>query len=137
MKDACDHPHGDTVNGYWLCGKCYQKLAERPFSLILEDGRTPHGGGYSPRQNVVHAKISRDEYGRTLSQFIEAMLRRVMARSGMKRTDALNYAIDLMEMQGEEFGSSDCHWGAEGAWEVVDADMQNWDRDEEEDFAND
>ncbi|WP_407473487.1 hypothetical protein [Sulfitobacter sp. PM12] len=133
----CTHPHGDTVNGHWLCGKCYAKLSERPktyktvrtpiASLRQEDSPPP--ARY--RQDVFPAPISTDENGMTLSAFIEAMAKRLIAltRGGFTKPDAIDYAIDLLRGFEEPFGNPELDWSHAGAWEMVNEDVQYWDHD--------
>lgn len=131
---TCKHPHGDTVNGYWLCGKCYAKLPDRPkeYRTVLNPIvklRSEDVKSTKYRQEVNHAPISTAESGFTLSAFIDAMARKLMAKATMTRPDALDYARDILEMVGEEFGNPDMCWDTEAAWELVKEDMQYWDFD--------
>lgn len=135
----CQHKHGDTVSTYWLCGQCYAKLADRPVKYVMEsahfdsafagDDHTNKGG--SLRQMPIYAPVLKAASGLTLSQFITAIARRLVAKTGgsMTMTDATDYAVDLLEMVSDEFGASDFDWSTEGAWELVSEDMQNWDGD--------
>ena len=138
MSQLCTHPHGDTVNGYWLCGKCYAKLPERPKTYRMVKGpRLPafpmRGAEYRvegrSRQEVFPVPIIRADSGFTLSEFIHAMARKLMAKAAMSKADALDYARDILEMTGEEFGNPDMAWDTDVAWELVKDDMQNWDYD--------
>lgn len=124
----CKHWDGDTVNGYWLCAKCFAKLPDRPrryYMVGVEDGDLP------PRQEVILAPVAEAD-GTTLSQFVNAMALRLIARTGgeFNKADALNYAIDILRDFGEPFGSDDLDWTSAGAWELVDEDLQYWDADE-------
>jgi hypothetical protein len=121
----CTHWDGDTVNGYWLCAKCFAKLEDRPRRYRtsgVEDGDIP------PRQEVTLAPIAEAD-GTTLSQFVNAMVSRLIARTGggFNRADAIEYAIEILRTFGEPFGSDDLDWTSAGAWELVDEDLQHWD----------
>ncbi len=125
---TCKHWEGDTVNGYWLCAKCYAKLEDRPRQYRMsgvEDGDIP------PRQEVTLAPIAEAD-GTTLSQFVNAMDLRLIARTGggFNKADAIEYAIEVLRVFGEPFGSDDLDWTSAGAWELVDEDLQHWDADE-------
>lgn len=126
----CRHPHGDMVNGYWLCGRCYAKLDERPSRLIIEQAHGV-GEGATSRQMVIHAEIRKSETGVTLSEFIRLMALRLIARNAgaMLMSDALDYAVEVLKMAGDEFGSSDLGWDTACAWDLVDEDMSYWDGD--------
>lgn len=131
----CKHEHGDIVDGYWLCGQCYKKLDERPREykqvkvklVTVEDG----GDQIIPRyrQEVFPAPIRRADSGFTLSEFIHVMARKLMAKASMSKIDALDYARDILEMMGEEFGCADMDWDTDAAWEIIKDDMKNWDYD--------
>lgn len=124
----CKHWEGDTVNGYWLCAKCFAKLQDQP--RVYYTGGTPEGD-IPPRQEVRLAPIAKAQ-GFTLAQFVEAMALRLMARTrgSFQKTDAMEYAIEILRCFGEPFGSDDIDWTAAGAFDLVDEDMQNWDADE-------
>lgn len=125
---TCKHWEGDTVNGYWLCAKCFTKLAERPvryFNSGVEDGDIP------PRQEAVQAPIAEAD-DMTLGKFVEAMALRLIARTrgGFQRPDALDYAVEILRLVGEQFASKDMDWSTAGAFDLVDEDLLNWDADE-------
>lgn len=125
---TCKHWEGDTVNGYWLCAKCFTKLAERPVRYHnsgVEDGDIP------PRQEAVQAPIAEAD-GMTLGKFVEAMALRLIARTrgGFQKPDALDYAVEILRMHEEPFGSKDMEWNTAAAFDLVDEDMQYWDTDE-------
>jgi hypothetical protein len=124
----CKHWEGDTVNGYWLCAKCFAKLQDQPRTYYT--GGTPEGD-VPPRQEVILAPVAKAQ-GYTLSQFIEAMALRLIARTrgGFQKPDAMDYAVEILRTFGEPFGSADLDWTSAGAWERVDEDMQHWDADE-------
>ena len=126
MAEPCLHPHGDMVDGYWLCGRCYSKLAEQPVRYLK--GKSINGGEYHI-QIPVYAEIRKAYNGWTLSQFIEAMARRLMAKAGFSKADAISYAIDLLRSSEIEFGAGDYAWDTEAAWEFISEDMQYWDQD--------
>jgi homospermidine synthase len=138
----CEHWEGDTINGYWLCAKCFAKLPERPRKYGVErlelpkvyDGDNwwnPDGSRYPTRQTIAPAPIA-EAQGTTLSQFIEAMALRLIARTrgGFQKPDAMDYAVEILRGFGEPFGSGDLDWTSAGAWELVDEDLQHWDADE-------
>ena len=124
---SCHHPHGDFVNGYWLCGRCYEKLAERPSRHMPV--APVSGGDIYGRQTVVHAEIRRGQNGLTLSEFIGAAVLRVvfLTKGAMSGTEAIDYAIDLLRIQGAEFGDPEYVWDTAGAHDLVSEDAQHWD----------
>ena len=124
----CKHWQGDSVDGYWLCAKCLAKLPDRPQRLLKPTSLRGKDGAPYP-QDILNAPIATAQ-GYTLGQFVESMALRLMARGGFQKTDAINYAIDLLRALGEKFGSDDMDWTSAGAWEIVDDDMQYWDADE-------
>lgn len=129
---GCQHKHGDTINGMWVCGQCYRKLDERPkeYRMVEFDGFEGEDGGSSRlRQIVIPAPISTSEHGETLSQFVTWMALRLMARGGFTKYDAIDYAIGILQTCGDEFGDNDCNWSRSGAYEYVDEDMSYWDDD--------
>lgn len=128
MRGPCKHEHGDFVNGYWLCGQCYQKMAERPTFIYCESVIAGGDDGHR-RQMIRHSIIIRAESGLTLSQLILAMSRRLVATCNFTMQDASDYAVDLLQNLGEEFGCSEIDWTLEGAWEIVREDQEYWDRD--------
>lgn len=126
MKE-CNHWEGDNVNGYWLCAKCFAKLEDRPRRYRMggvEDGDVP------PRQEVIMAPVAEAD-GTSLFQFVTAMALRLIASTGggFNKTDALEYAIEILRAFGEPFGSDDLDWTSGGPWELVDEDMQYWDHE--------
>jgi len=127
---TCEHLHGDFVSGYWLCGQCYAKLPARPHWLYMQTGTGLEGEPITPRQKVRVAEIVTAVGGLTLSAFIAAIARRLVVKSGgnFGMSDATDYAIDLLESLGEEFGSSGFDWTVEDAWAIVDDDMQDWEQ---------
>ena len=124
---SCPHAHGDFVNGYWLCGQCYGKLAERPARYA--PAAPVSGGDLYGAQTVTHAEIRTPEGGLTLEGFVAAVVRRVafLTKGTMCGADAVDYAIDLLRAQGAEFGDPDYAWDTGGAHELVDEDAQHWD----------
>jgi hypothetical protein len=142
QKAVCEHWEGDTVSGYWLCAKCYAKLPERPRKygaerLVLpkvydgENWWNPDGSPHPTRQTVTPAPIA-EAQGYTLSQFIEAMALRLIARTGgsFQKADAIDYAVDILRGFEEPFGSEELDWTRAGAWELVDEDLHCWDVDD-------
>ncbi|AUR11196.1 hypothetical protein PhaeoP48_01199 [Phaeobacter inhibens] len=124
----CKHWEGDTVNGYWLCAKCFAKLPDQPRKYYpggSPDGDTPQ------RQEVILAPIAKAQET-TLGQFIEAMALRLIARTrgSFQKPDAMDYAVEILRTFGEPFGSDDLDWTSAGAWELVDEDIQHWDADD-------
>lgn len=124
----CPHWEGDTIQGYWLCAKCYAKLDERPRVYRMVDSDA--GGDIPPRQQVTYAPIATADET-TLSQFIDHMALRLVAltRGGFNKDDAIDYAVDILRTFGEPFGSADLDWSQAGAWDLVDEDLQYWDAD--------
>lgn len=127
----CKHWIGDTVNGYWLCAKCFAKLPYRPYRILKPTTLRGADGGNPHVQEWLNAPIATAQ-GTTLAQFIEAMALRLIARTrgGFQKPDAMDYAIEILRTFGEPFGSDDLDWTSAGAWELVDEDMQHWDADE-------
>lgn len=131
---TCTHPHGDFVAGTWLCGRCYAKLDSRPARYSME--AAPDSGTRTEdvvpvlRQAKTEAPIRVAATGLTLSQFIEVGARRVVVHCAgtMALADAIDYIIDLLRVEGAEFGSPDFDWSEAGAWELVTEDMAHWDR---------
>ncbi|TNE43420.1 MAG: hypothetical protein EP341_11400 [Sphingomonadales bacterium] len=130
----CKHWEGDTINGYWLCAKCYAKLQNRPCTYRMV--KVTHGEMWmadapAARQEVVYAPIASCE-GVTLSQFVEAMALRLIARTGggFNKFDAIDYAVEILRSFDVPFGTDDLDWTSAGAWELVDEDLQHWDADE-------
>lgn len=132
MSDECKHWEGDTVNGYWLCAKCFARLSDRPrryykpIKITDMDSDQP-----VPPQDVILAPVATHD-GFTLGQFISSMASRLVSRTRGSFTmeDAASYAIDLLQGFGVPFGAKDMAWDVGGAWELVDDDMQHWDADE-------
>lgn len=124
---SCSHAHGDFVNGYWLCGQCYAKLAERPSRYVPADPVS--GGDLYGRQTVVHAEVRKAAGGLTLSEFVAAIVRRVavLTKGAVSGTEAVDYAIDLLRAQGAEFGDPDYAWDTAGAHDLVAEDAEHWD----------
>ncbi|NDV50378.1 hypothetical protein [Salipiger sp. PrR003] len=117
------------VNGYWLCARCYAKLPHRPHRYITTGGI--EGGDVPARQEIINAPIAK-AHGITLGQFVTAMALRLIAvtRGGFHKHDALDYAVDILRVLGDPFGSNDLDWTSSGARELVAEDMQSWDVDE-------
>lgn len=125
---GCSHPHGDHIEGWWICGKCWEKLPERPSHIVIDLGVIE---GDIPRpQHVVHARFSGGREG-LLGAFIRAVAARLMVltQGQMQRTEAIDYAIELIRWFEEEFGNEEFDWSTHGAWEIADEDVQYWDQD--------
>jgi len=127
---TCTHPHGDYIDGYWLCGWCYTKLEQRPACYHLEtadssDNDIPSG----TRQAVYPAPLSRAADGTRLSVVLDIVAQRLIDATlgSMNRSDAIDYTIDLLKLNAEPFSSADADWSADGVWELVQEDMQHWD----------
>lgn len=134
MTAKCAHPHGDYVTGIWVCGKCWRKLDERPSELVMVErkgfGLDHHSDGETQprmRQERRSVPVLVTPEGDTLGSFIRSMALRLVARSALTMTDALDYAIELARSVCEPFGRTGENWGSDGAWELVDEDMQHWD----------
>lgn len=129
---TCKHQHGDMVSGYWLCGQCFQKLPDRPVRYVMEPA-VPAGDPGRRRQMPVYAQIRTTESGMTLSQFVSAVARRLVAQTlgGLTMDDAIDYAVDLLKLDEVEFGSDDRDWSVAAACELVSEDMQYWDTAEQ------
>lgn len=131
----CIHKHGDFVAGIWICGQCWRKLEERPRKYVMAkaldytDGDGESGNDF--RQQVIPAPIIHADSGLTLSEFINSLAIRLMAKAVFtSKHDAVQYALDIMQTYDEEFASKDSDWTAIGAWDLVQEDMQHWDHDE-------
>lgn len=136
---TCAHPSGDHVNGYWVCAQCFQKLEARPVTYVMRRvpciariaGADTRWRVPTTRQEPVYAPVAECE-GVTLSQFIDIMARRFIARTrgGFHISDARDYAVECLRSLGEPFGSTDIAWDQGGAWDLVDEEMSYWDADE-------
>lgn len=125
---SCQHEHGDFVDGIWICGQCWTKLPDRPARYFWESGVVGADGGDAPRrQMVAHCPIKTAKNGLTLGQFVGAFARRLIARTGFGKLDAVDYALDLLRLQGAEFASPDVDWDTESAWDLAIDDMEYWD----------
>jgi hypothetical protein len=135
MKKQCKHPHGDHVQGYWLCGTCYAKLHERPTRLVdahsfkIRDEDTP----VTAPQQVVHAEIASDVNGNTLSKFVRYMAMYIGHKMSMTipYEESVNLAIDILKDTDIPFGSDEYDWSKEGAVEFVDEELQYWEHEKE------
>ena len=125
---SCKHWEGDTVNGYWLCAKCFAKLEGQPRRHYMS---RIENGDIRSRQEVILAPVAKVG-GITLLQFVEMMARRLIVRTGgsFQMHEATEYAVDILRSLGEPFGSSDLDWTSASAWDLVDEDVQHWDADE-------
>lgn len=127
---TCAHKSGDWVNGYWLCGPCYAKLADRP---VRYEWEAPHNAGNDEggrrRQRAVRAPIATAPEGTTLSQFVRQMALRLLSVTGGAFTDgdAIDYAVEVLRLSEDPFGEDDFDWSTAGAWERIEEDMQTWD----------
>jgi hypothetical protein len=137
-RATCHHPKGDTINGFWVCASCYEKLQERPRRYKMVPA--PSGDVWlsdvgSIRQEVILSPVARSECGMTFGAFVEAMALRLIAqtRGSFSKPDALDYALEILRNLGEPFGAADYDWSISGAWELVSEDMQYWDGPEEMD----
>ena len=125
--ESCNHWAGDHISGYWLCANCFAKLSEQPRRYYTEG---LHGGDTPARQAVILAPVAESQ-GYTLAQFIEAMALCLISRisGGIHKSDAIDYAIDILRIQGEPFGSGDPEWTIAGFLRELDEDLQYWDSD--------
>lgn len=133
-RETCEHPHGDMVNGNWLCGHCYVKLHEQPKKYKMVRNLSTRNGDddvlqHKYRQEVIPTPTSTDANGVTLSEFVGIMARRLVALTGGQFTipDAMDYAIDILRGFDEPFGNPELDWSRDGAWEMVREDLQYWD----------
>lgn len=132
MSDDCKHWEGDTVDGYWICAKCFTRLPDQPRRYYKPIKITDMESDQPvPPQEVTLAPVAVHE-GVTLGQFISSMAARLVSRTrgSFTMAEATSYAIDLLQGFGDSFGAKDMAWDAGGAWELVDEDMQHWDADE-------
>lgn len=133
---TCKHEHGDRVMhfGLWICGQCFEKMPARPQRLAMVGVKVPadwdgkrHAGS---RQEVVwQADVIKTTEGTTLSQFIAAIAKRFIRRGGLDKDAAFEAAIDMLKMQGAQFGDPDYDWSRMSAIDLADEDMSYWDND--------
>lgn len=125
--DQCQHKSGDFIEGIWVCGHCFKKLDERPRRYFTRYfiGEGGMDADASVRQEVSYAPIMSGADGTTLDAFVQKMARRLMVRGGLQKTDAINYAIDLLASWKDEF-KGDCFLDEADAWGMVDEDMSYW-----------
>jgi hypothetical protein len=129
---GCDHQNGGAVIGVWVCGDCWAKLGSRPTRLGMVQIRAEGGRGESRnpimRQEIVWQAQIATACGFTISQFIDALARRFMSRcADLTLHDASDFALDAARSLEVPFGHADYDWGANGAEELADDEMQNWD----------
>ena len=132
---GCRHLRGDWIKeqGYWLCADCWGKLAERPKEYIMRTGvnvlDAKHTG---PLQDIGWQAAIAEADGLTLSEFLRTMARRYMrkTRPPMGINAAYDAAIAVLKSLGDPYGDPAYSWGAEGARELADDDMQDWDHTE-------
>lgn len=133
MTETCKHWEGDTLDGWWICAKCYEKLGERP-SRILKSG----DDDYDPKalQSMAYAPVAKSAEGVTLSQFIGYMVSYLVLKSGghMHRSEAVDLALDMLRDSGEVFGATDFSWDRGGAIDLMQEFMSYWD-DESGEFS--
>lgn len=130
MSDAlpCKHYHGDFIKplGAWVCGQCFEMLAERPkkYKMTL----TAHAT--ATRQEIIwQAEVRRSQEGTTLSFFLRIMVKRYQYMvTGMRRPDAYKTALDCLKSLSVDFGHSDFCWTRSTARELVDEDISYWEQ---------
>lgn len=129
-QSNCNHPHGDHVNGWWLCGKCYTKFSSRPRTLRMVRANISGTGGDTLIQQTVAIPFSGGKVG-LLNIFVMLLSTRLMVKTSgnMDRIQSIDYAIELLRGLEVEFGDEDFDWTIAGAWAIVDEDMQYWDQD--------
>tara|TARA_R110000772_G_scaffold45492_1_gene104214 strand:- start:3797 stop:4135 length:339 start_codon:yes stop_codon:yes gene_type:complete len=95
------------------------ELDEAPLSVRLLDRF---------RQKVEYVPVASHD-GITLSEFVRKIASRFVSRTrgAMSMDEATNYALDLMQDIGAEFGDINYSWDSGGAFEIADEDMQYWD----------
>lgn len=84
-QTPCLHPHGDIIDGYWLCGRCYEKLPERPVKYSKGNRAISVNGAEYFHQIPIYAKIRKASNGWSLSKFVEAMVRRLIAKADFEK----------------------------------------------------
>lgn len=131
---TCKHVRGDWIKekGYWLCADCWGKMDSRPtrygYAMPILEAKYRTG----PLQQIIwQAEIAQAD-GLTLNDFLRAMARRYMrkTRPPMSRDDAYDAAIDVLRSLGDPYGDIAYSWDGDGARELADDDMQEWDRAE-------
>lgn len=133
---ACKHEHGDNVAPLmgWVCGQCFEVLAERPKRYRMVGIKVPanwdgkrYGGD---RQEIAwQAEVLKSSDGTTLSTFIAAVARRFELRGGLDKDAAYLAALDITKMLEVPFGHPDYNWSRMGAVDLADEDMSYWDHD--------
>lgn len=128
---TCKHEHGDHIKdtGMWVCGRCYEKLHERPktYSMMVTNY---DGIGQVGQQIVWQAEVLKSNEGITLNTFLKAMVRRFMSRaSDLSKSDAYDIAIEALKFADAEFGDADFCWGRAGAIDIADEEMHYWDEE--------
>jgi hypothetical protein len=133
---ACQHRSGAWVPemGYWVCAQCFSRLPDRPKTL----GPAPYtaGGSSSPPQVIIwQAETARAHSGLTLAEFLRTMAKRYQLKGrGVTLAVAYTSAIEFLSAIGDAFGDPAYDWTHEGAREMANEDMQEWER---ADGAND
>lgn len=130
LEYRCKHPSGDFVGETWVCGHCFRKLEHRPrdYKMVPIIGGMKSHEGAAFRQEVVYTPVMVGADGTTLGDFIMKMARRLMARGGMPKQEAMDYAIDLLHSWKDEFEGAKFLTEAD-PWALVDEDMDHWERD--------
>ncbi len=128
---SCKHGHGEWIDGYWLCGQCYEKMEDVPYDLKWELGGSHDSDGPPRRQISVKRPTSEHATGHSLKSFIWAMAHHLIAatRGGFTQIDANDYAIEILKGGDVEFGDYDYDWTFTGAKELVYEDVKYWDFD--------
>lgn len=127
---ACKHEHGAFILDTWVCGQCFRKLPDRPTSYRPEEAAEVWPEGRPARQVAVRCPIRKTESGTTLLMFVTWMAARLIVRTAdpVTHEDAVDLCLDMLTTLGEEFGNDAVDWDdREGAYEIVDEELQNFD----------
>lgn len=146
MADPCKHLHGGVVPGLpgWVCGQCWNILAERPKRYGMVSIALGSDPGSAPRQRqevIWQAEERRSAEGLTLGQFVVLVAQRFAIRGRMNRAAAMEMALSTLRSCAEmdvigEFGDPASEWSRGAATDIADEEMSYWDSDGDEERAN-
>lgn len=126
MSD-CKHARGDWIKdeGYWLCADCFGKMDGRPTRY----GFNMMDGAVKGEQIIVWQAALAQADSVSLNDFLRAMVRRYMKRTSpqIRRDDAYSAAIEFLKCLEDPYGDPSYCWTVQGAIELADEDMSEWD----------
>lgn len=124
---SCKHKKGDTIQGMWVCADCFRPLDVRPIRYRM----TPYGRGRDTRQEISWmAEVAKDNKDTTFGKFVSWMVSHLRLRSlwTISKENARRQCLDLLQMQGEPYGSTEFDWDKSAAKELVDEGIVSyWD----------